>query len=216
MDHGHHLDVGVRDDVEGVPLRTDVVRVDGRRPAVHEISELSIRQARWRAWWPGAPRGSARPRSARRPARPRSRDRRRPGADEARPETEASGGSTIGVSQRTGCAFTSRIAESRSCSGRVLGKDAERTSAGEHRRDARSGHGVHVRGDDRKGGRGAVQWCQIDLKTAGDPGSPRHQEDVRVGQVDGRLRSRELHVSTVPRSQPRGRVASDDSPSETR
>ncbi|CAI7648121.1 unnamed protein product, partial [Penicillium discolor] len=70
------------------------------------------------------------------------------------------------------------------------GEQAEgRPSAREHGGDPRPGHRVHVRGDERQRRRGAVVRSEIDLEATGDGRAARHQEDVRVGQIDGRLRT---------------------------
>lgn len=186
--HGDDLDVRLGDDVEGMPLGADVVRVDGRRPAVHEVAELRVRQRgreaggrehaddavdgdRRRAVGhddPMARRGGEQAESV--------RDGRPRGQHEWRvPEHRL----PLHVADR-GVELLER---------EVLRQHAQCPAAREHGGNPRPGHRVHVRGDERQRRRRAVVRSEIDLEATGDGRTARHQEDVRVGQIDGRLRT---------------------------
>lgn len=117
----HHLDARVGDHIERVPLRTDVVRVDRRRAVVHQVAELRIGKRRGQS---GRGEDAEDVLDA---------DRRRAtgdhdpwplaaGSRRSASAADASGGSTRGVSQSTGCDLTSRIAASRSCNGMSCGR----------------------------------------------------------------------------------------------
>ena len=76
----------------------------------------------------------------------------------------------------------------------VLGQHAEPAAAGEGRREAGAGDGVHVGRHERDRRGRAVARRQVDVEPARDGRAPRDEEDVRVGQIDVGRVTVELHV----------------------
>ena len=195
MQHAHGLGARADDQVERVARALDVVRVDGCRAPARQVAEARVGQRRAEAG-----RGDDAEdvvdveRAGRRHPPRRCRDPRSPAAAgrHRRPSPRAAGRAACPT--RTGCAFTQRIAASSSCSGMSCGSTpspprrasvaASRAPVTEFMFAETSGIVAVVPSPGR----------QVDVEPARDRRAPRHEEDVRIGQVDLGLLTVELHA----------------------
>jgi hypothetical protein len=198
VDDEHHLGVQRADGVEGGAAVTDLLGVDGGGVPAHEVAEGGIRQR------------------CREPRRRHDAEHRL--GEEGIPRLSHDDPLTCDGGQqpqRIGDARVRREHERGVPAHRlvlhpsdrgiellqrqILRQHPEATASGEGRGESRTGHRVHVRGDERHGRRGAVVRGEIDLQATGHGRVTRDEAHVRVGQIHHRPLTRELHAPTLPR-----------------